>query len=450
MKGKRLYQLIKELTKTEHRQLVHACSVSSDKRTQALLALLKKRHLSEQSFEAWLESIFPVKTGKNPSEQDKKQRRWVDFACKEIENLLLRNFYTENEKRNHELSQLFDKRDNHDLTAYYNEKAIATARKNNWLDILISEYDTELRWLSRNQTSTHVERIGWVLNKRLAATQLRYHEAMSYFYTVSSALYIDNPVKIARITTIPGASGFNALKTSATDDYSKVLYSLAEARYNFYDRKKFELILQKCFQLLPDTNLSEKEKQVLKRSLLYVRITAGIFYGYPITAMRKDAQEMFELSVQNKFHDTTGFFLLLFFLLIEGEMQKHDEYLRTYKAKMFIKGTEDYLNFLQAFHYYLDGKNRQAVNLLLDTSYSNSMYIALWSRVLEISIHRKDGDLRLCQVLISRTKRFLKKNNHHNIVCEPVSAFLKVNELLLRKKSPPAALQGFAYYQRLV
>lgn len=54
MKGKRLYQLINELSRTEHRQLVNACKLSSDKRATALGELLRKRNLTEKGFEKWL------------------------------------------------------------------------------------------------------------------------------------------------------------------------------------------------------------------------------------------------------------------------------------------------------------------------------------------------------------------------------------------------------------
>ncbi len=450
MKGKRLYQLIKELNRTEHRQLLHACSISSDKRNAALLLLLKKRNLSEKTFEAWLLTLVASWNIKNEAEQDKKQRRWVDFACKEIENLLLRNHYNESEKRSHDLSQIFNKRNHQDLTSYYNSKAIERARKNKWYDVLIQEYDLSIRWLSRNQTSKNISLIASLMRMRRRVTDLRYHEATSYFYTVNSSLFLDLPSRFSDTYIVPDSTEFKQLLKSSPDNFSLILYSLAEVRYSFYKKQKFELLLEKCFSLIACSELKKSERDVLKRSALYLKITGGLYYGYPIKTMTRDAREMFEYSVRYELRDTTGFFLLLFFLLIECDMVAYDDYLKKYRASMFIKGNEDYTGFLQAFKYFQEGNYRDAVNILIDVSYSQSHYLAIWSRLLEIAIHRKDGELGLCKVMISRAKRMVLSDDFPKILNRPVLNYLQVIEQTLKGKQQADSSQWFTFYRSLI
>lgn len=449
MKGKRLFQLIKELNRTEHRQLVYDCSISSDKRNKALLELLKKRSLSEKSFETWLQGMVKSWGIKDETEQDKKQRRWVDFACKEIENLLLRNYYSQSDKRYHDLSGLFSKRNHQDLTAYYNAKAIESARRNKWYDMLADEYDLSVQWLSRNQNSKNISLIRGIMKMRKEVTDLRYHEAMSYFYTVNSSLFLDLPSQFSDKAIIPNPLEFRQLRKSSPDEYSAILYALAETRYNLYQKPKYEKLLNDCFNLIEKSDLQQRDKELLKRSALYVKITGGIYHGYPIENMSEDAWQMFQYSLKYDIRDTTGFFLLLFFLLIEGNMAAYDEYMKKYKATMFIKGTEDYTAFLAAFKHYREGRYKPAIKLLMDISYSNSHYLSIWSRLLEIAIHYKDGDRHMCNLMVNRAKRTIASGTSPKILHEPVGVFLSTAfSKQIKTKKPLSNL--FAYYGYLL
>ena len=212
MKGKRLYQLVQELDKTEHRQLVNACKLSADKRSLALVDLLRKRNLTEKSFDSWLSQLVTSWNIRSQTELDKKQRRWVDFACKEVEKLVIKNRLENNQIYNHELSRIFDSRNHEDLTVYYNKKAIEEATQKRDYNTLVAEYDISLRWLGRNQSNPNVAKISKLLMLRKEATELHYHENMSYFYSVSSALYIDNPGDVSYKRIVPAPSEFKTLK----------------------------------------------------------------------------------------------------------------------------------------------------------------------------------------------------------------------------------------------
>lgn len=430
--------------------MVYACTVSSDKRNAALLTLLKKRSLSEKTFETWLKDTAKAWGIKDEAELDKKQRRWIDFACKEIETLLLQNHYSVSEMRFHTLSQIFDKRNHQELTSYYNSKSIESARKNKRYHVLIEEYDMSVRWLSRNQNTKNIALIKSLMKMRKQVTDLHYHETMSYFFTINSSLFLDLPLQFADKEIIPNHTEFNQLRKSSPDSYSMILYSIAETRYNFYSQQKFESLLTKSFEQIASAGLHERDRDILLRSALYVKIIGGLYYGYPINTMSRDAHQMFEFSLRHGLRDTTGFFLLLFLLLIEGDFTGYDNLLQKHMSAMFIKGTEDYAGFLQAYRQFKEGKFRNAVKLLMDISYSQSHYLAIWSRLLEIAIHYKDGETELCRVMISRAKRMMANQGFPKILQLPVSMFLKTAQQMIKQGVAVNSSNCFAFYKNLM
>jgi hypothetical protein len=446
MKGKRLFQLINELTRTEHRQLVNACKLSADKRAAALGQLLRKRNLTENTFEQWRTELIKSWNIADVAEQDKKQRRWVDFCCKEIERLLLNNHVANSDLGYHELAKIFDSRNHEDLTAYYNQLAVQSAKAHNELSRLVDGYDIQLRWLSRNQTKKNIADMAALLLKRNQATELAYHRAMSYSYSVSSALYIDSPDDASYKQLIPTTEAFLALRNATTEEYSRILYMLAETRFSFYDRKEFERLLKSVRQAVEKCRLPDMEKALLERGCSYLHITAGLYYAYDTDKLIADAEAMLAIMLRYKMHDTTGFFFLLFLLLIKGSKELYDKLLKKHKAAFATEEGKDYWLFLQAMRLCLDNKCEQATDCLLQTSYSKSAYVAAWSRLLDISIHLKMGNKRYAQTLVERTKRFLKINSGHRVLYGPVSQALLMLERKLHDKPIPKEVPLFGYY----
>ena len=447
MKGKRLYQLISELNRSEHHCLINDCKASADKRAIALGDLLRKRSLTATGFQKWLQQLVESWKITDPQEQDRKQRRWVDFACKEVENMLLKNRSELDDTRYFQLSGIFDQRNHAELTAYYNELAIHNAEKHHALNNLIIAYDIELRWLSRNQSNQNVKKIGNLLQKRKEVTERAYHTEMSYFYGVSSSLYIDNPGDEAYQSIIPGKNEFEQLQKKATDEYSRILYALAETRFNFYNRKKFEALLQTAFNMVEHCGLDERAQRMLERNCRYLSITGALYYGAPVPGMVADAKRMLEIMLVNNLHDTVGFFFLLFFLLIDNDLPTYEALLKKHKQVFFTEDENDYLFFLKVFHLYRKGDTGQALRKLLQFNYSGNPYVGAWSRLLEIHIYVQQGDTRLAQLQIERAKRFLKSNRAHKIIYDPVLYTLQNIERQLENKPLPAEKPVFEYYK---
>ncbi len=448
MKGKRLFQLIKELDKKEHRQMINICKGAADKRFKPLLVILGKRHLSEHTFEQWLSKLEQEQTDYTVKEKDKWIRRWIDFASKEIETLLITNNLLESSSNRLQiLASVFDKRNHEELTAYYVKQSSNNALKEKDFTHLINDYDIELRWLGRNQTRANISRIGSILQKRKEATDLQYHQSMSYFYSVNSALYIDNPNQASYKQILPTRSEFESLRNSAKDEYSQLLYSLAEARFAFYQQQNFENYLADFFVKVEKSDLPIQSKILLQRNGIYVRTIGGIYYGYPLNELLHNTEYMFSIMQQNKFYDTIGYFFLLFFLLLKSDLKRYSFLLKEHKKQFFTEDTSDYELFLDAFYKHLKGDNKSSIAILANTAYSKSNYLAAWSKLLEIKIHQDEGDNKFSEVLINRTKRFLKINDQQKIIIDPIKIVLSGFEGNISIKTGIKQKKLFSFYE---
>jgi hypothetical protein len=193
-----------------------------------LLDLLNCRNLNEKSFTRQLESTNSFFAKSYKGDSDKHLRRWIDFASKEVESLIIKNKFAQPANRLGELAKTFDLQNREELAKYYSEQAVTTAKQTGDLNTLIDIYDIQLRWLGRNQTRQNIKQIGQLLYKRKQATEHAYHKAMSYFHTVCSSLYMDNPDDPIYNHMAPDKFGFVQLRNSTDDDYSSLLYSLSE------------------------------------------------------------------------------------------------------------------------------------------------------------------------------------------------------------------------------
>lgn len=440
MKGKRLFELLKCLNKTEHRQLINQCKQSSDKRAVELLALLNHRNLSEKAFDKQLNNIKTSLRFKSITEADKYIRRWTDYCCKEIEALIIKNKFSDQSNRHYQMAVHYDALNNSMLSGYYCNEAISVAEEHNDQQALIDMYDIQLRWLGRNQNKQNIRQIDALLGKRKKAAERAYHKAMSYFYTVCSSLYIDNPHNHAYIKITPDKQEFENLRNSTDDEYSQILYTLSEVRFSFYNKPVFEHSIKNLFNQIASSGLTTKQKEYLERSSRYIRVIGGLYYGYPIDAMITDTERILDIMLKNRIYDTVSFFFLLFFLLIKNEIQRYNILMNKYSAMFFNNTGTDYLLLLNTLKAYKTNNEVNTTESLQLASYSTNLYVAAWSKLLELSIHKKNNHLH--ESLLKRIKRFNKINSSHQIIHMPLTYIINAIE---SKTNTRGVL--FEYYQ---
>lgn len=453
MKGKRLYQLLEELNKTEHRQLLNICKKSSDKRSLYFADLLRKRYTSIKGFEEILSDIEHKLGGTNETEQDKKLRRWCDYACLEAENLILFNkLKTDENLRLKLLSNAFDQRNNAELTSYYNKFSILKSNDLPDLENLISQYDIQLRWLGKKQYKEDIAVMESLLRKRKDITELRYHELSSFFYSVLSGLYLDNPESKVISEILPDKNELLKLGEQTVDSYSRFLYQLSYLRMGFFKPQYFAKQIEEKIAEIKNAPMVKDQRDRQLRTVFFLKIIGGLYYGYPLEEMLSCSEQIFEINIKHGYYDSVSFFFYLFFLLLDNQTSQYDLLLKKFGKKYFQDENKDYLLFLRAVRFYQLKDYGAALHNLMFLSYSHSIYLASWSRLLEITIHLNYEDLKMANVLIGRLKRFLKLNQNHPVIHGPCAQVLSFFETKTntRHKHAPQFKNLFAYYTKMM
>lgn len=455
MKGKRLYQLLEELNKTEHRQLLNICKKSSDKRSLYLADLLRKRYTNITGYATALAEIqHKLAIGaKDEEEQDKKLRRWCDYACMEVENLILFNqLNLDKNLRTKLLSNAYDQRNNPELTSYYNKFSILQSIEVNDLENLIAQYDIQLRWLSKKQYKEDFSIIENLLIKRQKAADLRYHELSSFFYSLLSGLYLDNPESKIISNILPDRNELIRLSIQSDDSYSRFLYDLSYLRMGFFKPQYFTKHIEEKIEEIRNAPISGNQKDRQLRTILFLKVIGGLYYGYPLGDLLASSEQIFEINTKYGYYDSVSFFFYLFFLLLDNRISQYDLLLRKFSKKYFQDENKDYFLFLQALRFYLLKDYGAALHNLMFLSYSHSIYLAAWSRLLEITIHLNYKDLKMANVLIGRLKRFLKLNQNHAVIygpCTQVLAFIEM-KMNAKHKQPSQFKNLFVYYTKIM
>jgi len=97
MIGQKLHELLKELDLNERKNLLSYCSYSSDKRLTILRSLINANNDSIESINHLLsEKISVLWPNLSLHQHDLKMRRFANYFCDEIENVLLANYLEKN------------------------------------------------------------------------------------------------------------------------------------------------------------------------------------------------------------------------------------------------------------------------------------------------------------------------------------------------------------------
>jgi hypothetical protein len=173
------------------------------------------------------------------------------------------------------------------------------------------------------------------------------------------------------------------------------------------------------------SNLSSDNKDKISRSILFLKNTAGLYYGQPINKMIDDAKYIFNIMINYQYYDSISFFFLVFFHLIDEDFYQADILLKKYSTAFFKGKKNEYYLFLQAFKNFQLGFFDNALTELPQLAYSSSQYLAIWSRLLEIKIHQILKNDLLLNSLINRANRYVLNNKEKNILSEPCLYVLK-------------------------
>jgi hypothetical protein len=413
MIGKRLFLLLKNLERGERLQLHHICLRSTDKRFIVFKEMLDLKIDSEEIFESNLEKTASFFEAYPDSE--KAQRRFIDFACKEIENLLLVNYLKKNNSENDFLlSRIFNERNSQQLFSYYNEKAQDSAEKNDNPWILSELSDQKIKWLSRGQMKDDMISLRILLNEKYQFDNLKYYQNLSQYFSTISALYLDDNSAFNNAYLHNILSELNELTQKSPNLFLKAQFLLASARFNFGDKQKLDNLLNDAENIISDLINNETQFERLKRSIFYIRILSGINYGESLQKLIGFSNEVLRINRKYSYKDSVSYFLNTMFLLLNNDTEMALKQRQNFDEIYFDESNKSYSYFLDALFYFLNKNYESALEILNILSYAKSDYVAIWSKLMVIKIHSNLANHRLIKNLLIRVYKYTKEHHSKN------------------------------------
>ena len=450
MKGKRLHQLINNLSRSEKLQLHYRCMQSSDYRFSVLKEFLDRETVSLDDFIGTFEELMPY--FKKYPDSEKASRRFADFACKEIENLLIRNYLEENNpERDFILANIFNLRTTQPLFDYYHDKAAESAKSSDLLWMSMELISQQIKWHTKGQMKADMIQLRNLLKQKYEYADLNYFQQLVQHYSTFSALYIDDSHKDDFFNgLLPEEAQIQELiQKSPTPDIA-VQFMLALARFNFRNKiKLFEYIVQ-AGKLINEIPVSNIMKLRVLRSLNYLRILAGIHYGDDIKSLIIFSNEVVAINQQYNYKDSVSFFLNLMLLLLDNKRTEAFSKRKKFDSFYFDERNSVYPEFIDALDAFLKNDTDKALILLNELSYSHIDYVALWSKLMVLKIQSDLGSHRLVKNLIGRANSYLEQHKGKFFTYDVSSKIVSYYKMFLTNKPAQKPSGLFVFFDKLL
>lgn len=433
MKGKSLYLLIDELNKSERHQLLNNSKRSGDKRQSALYKLVKNWTGSIETYELLLQectaSLFESK--KDAKEEDKVQRRFIDFSIKEIELIKLKNFLAEDHlMRNFLLTKIYSSKSHPEVNDRYLKKIAELSAENNdrfWQGYYLNEM---IEKTSQSHTRKETSLLHNLLIEKNELIQKNYHSDLSGIYNLISLLLLEDTDLLKELKSlILTHEELEVLIELSKGSAEEVVYLTARARFQFYEPILFFKYFNEANTVLKKLKDKRAHKELLEE-LNLLRVLFGLHHGENATLLLP-----FATVLEQGSNGTQRFYFLLIKLLDSVEKGKTWNDNKEINKLALEPENAFRKEFLLALYSFIKKDYSPALKRLNELSYTNHPQISTWSRLLELHIHIRKENYALCDSLINRLNRHFKTNKSKEFTSS--SDKWLFNQLQQRLKSKP-------------
>lgn len=410
MIGSKFYDILNTLNNSDKRSLTNLCKRHEDKRYNALSQLLKNKLKTKEEFSLLLEDISYEISPDSQEEKERKKnlRRFVDFACKTIENFKLQEFLTKDAKtRNFLLSQVFGETEKNNLKKHYLSKAEAISKNDYWIEM--SMINNNISSMFKSHVIKDLE--GWkhlVKNKYNAVNKYYQLEMAKIYDDVSRSFLDDDRSEEIFGPYFKDGNNINSVIQTANRNVERVYYRLAQARFCFNDPTRFHELIGIIKLHLKEGIEDEKERIILERKYLFIQFLFNFHFGEEPKKLLEFLDQIIEIDRKQKTFDSKMIFYHhgLKAILNESTKELRDEF-----DYLFQKDQTGFLNdFTIALEHLEKGELKLAKAIFSELSYCKNPFVAIWSRIGEIVINLNQGNMGLCEHLIQRCKRQIKNN----------------------------------------
>jgi hypothetical protein len=431
MVSKRLFELLREISASEAKEILWICSQHKDKRLKILEALVKGRHLVYENFLL----LFKEKCKKFYRNRESEQilhtiRRLTDYFCNRIEKVLFEGSENAEMARSIGLGNLYKKRGNFYLSSYYFERAykllIVNGSKDDLLRLLPNLISLE--YLKGTKASY---RRGLQFNEILNKTMdVQFHKVKVDYYNNISNLYLDN-------NTIGEKSNSQLLEeinfyVGQVDDSDLIIgYRISQMRLSFGtdEFEKFSKLTETYFSQIEDL----VKVEVLYRKYLYLKLVLGFYSGASISDLLFTADRINAINKNADFVDNYTVFYLVILLLLKGERELAKATLG--EKSLCFKHNASYLKmFINAVMLFDESEYVKAKKLFVQLLQIEDYFVEQFSRLFLIVVYAKTSDWPSFYSMVRATERQVKSNPERKIINQSTLIFLGLIKQLVRKR----------------
>lgn len=434
MKGKRVYELLNELSPKEHRQLLFVCSKSEDKRLKVFFKVLRANFKTLEEFNILLQQQTELLfLRKDEEELEHTVRRNLDFYLSEIEQIIIQSYLENDSKqRNIILGEALEQGGNPFLLEYYYDKAYKDAINRDYL-INFRALRGKIRLKFNSQSEREFLKSLDLNSQMKASVEEFYHEKLCDYYNNISNIYLDSYL-LVKIDELGLTTEIDTKIKECGTVNCIVNYRIAQARLNF-KTPSYEFYINQVHELLNNSEIDKFSKDVLKRKVYFLELIMGFYLGKRERNLMELTNSILEISKRNRFVDNNTMFHKLLLLIIDDKLE--DVHLILSTERNYFKGkTKELKEFKVAFIAFRKNQIAKCLKTINQLSYSTNYFIALFSRMLSIKIHIGLNNEDLAESLIYNTERFVKKNSDKYTVFNSSLSLLHYFKKRTYRKNP--------------
>lgn len=419
MKGKKLHQLICELSVTESKSMLYFCKNSKDKRFGILYELIKRKTVDLESFNLLFLKLCK-KTYPNQKDNEHAVRRLADFFCKEIEKTTLLTLNEQSGFSNYYFAKHYLNKGNLYLSEYYLNKALQNSKSDNDFTYKLSTLPALISLNYLKGTNKTFEQ-GLLLNEtyKIAAEQFYFHSLVDYYNNITNLYFEDFRLIQTPLAELKTAIKKQIFKAQNDEQRLGLIISLMRLSYGSKDLTKLTQRADKITVALTKTN----ENQMLVRKYLFLKLLLRFFEGGDVEDITTLAESIRTINKSLKIADSYTSFFLGCIYLIQGDFAMYKSVLKA-EQNSFKQEFLYLKQFLIGLCYYAQDNLSKAQPLLVELIYSDDYFVNQFSRSTLMSIYAKNGETELLHSLIRSTERQILIHPEKFIINSSTSVFI--------------------------
>jgi hypothetical protein len=433
LRGKRLVELLNELSPSELNDLELKCFNASDKR---MLFIPKILQIPRALLEDWNDhldaEIIKYFGEDNQAQVNLKGRRMINFTIDQVEQIVIQSYFKKKSSmRSFILSKALESSGQVSLIKHYAEEGEmkASNEENTLLKLLCKQALIQVLYHSPSEEDWRIaleqnEEYDCLIDEINLESKVTYYEAISTLYLEKNTLLTKTKMELeSEIKQL-------LMEIHTSYDSARLLFALAKLNYN---TSELDGYFGQAKSALQRIDFKSETVIELERRIRFMELRLGFFSGKQIPQLMYLFDDF--LTFQKLFSLTNNhvMFYYILFLVLDGQSELGFETLK--KNKLYFKGKEELLeSFLFGLIACVQDDYKKAIRLLNPIMYSESYFFAVFARFLIVKIHLNREAFHLAKSILESTLGLLKKNKGNPLGAEANSFTLDCLKKRLLKK----------------